>query len=91
LLDAAAKLKPDLIIVDIAMPELDGIKAARELLKTGTKAKIIFLTIQKDEDYINAALATGAHGYVLKYRMQSDLITAIQQVLKGRSFISPID
>jgi DNA-binding NarL/FixJ family response regulator len=90
LLEAANKLAPDLIILDIAMPELDGIKAAKKLLQNGNSTKVIFLTIQKDQDYIEAALATGAHGYVLKHRMQSDLLKAIQQVLKGDSFISPI-
>lgn len=88
-LEAAARLHPELLVLDIAMPGLDGIHTARELRRNGCTAKIVFLTVQEDEDYISAALEAGAHGYVLKSRMQSDLIPAIRQALAGQVFISP--
>ena len=88
-LEAVARLSPEVVVLDIAMPGLDGIHTARQLRRSGCKAKIVFLTVQDDEDYISAALATGANGYVLKSRMQSDLIPAIREALAGGVFISP--
>jgi len=88
-LEAAARFCPELVVLDIAMPGLDGIHAARELRRNGCDAKIVFLTVQEDEDYVSAALDAGALGYVLKSRMQSDLILAIRQALAGEVFISP--
>ncbi len=91
LLDAAAALDPDVVILDISMPVLDGIKAAERLQETGCRAKIVFLTVHDDADFARAALATGALGYVLKPRLVSDLIVAINEALAGRTFVSPSD
>ncbi len=91
LLDAAAALDPDVVILDISMPVLDGIKAAERLQETGCRAKIVFLTVHDDADFARAALATGALGYVVKPRLVSDLIVAINVALAGRTFVSPSD
>jgi DNA-binding NarL/FixJ family response regulator len=89
LLEAASQTKPDVCVIDISMPVLSGIRAAAQLKESGSTAKIIFLTVHEDPDFVQAALDAGASGYVLKSRMASDLLTAIKGVLAGRLFISP--
>lgn len=89
LIEGALRLKPDLIIVDISMPVLNGIESVRQLKQAGSTAKIVFLTVHDDPDFAQAAIAVGASGYVVKPRMASDLIPAVQEVLAGRSFVSP--
>jgi DNA-binding NarL/FixJ family response regulator len=89
LLEAAAKLNPDVIVTDISMPVLNGIEAVSKLKKSSCKSKIIFLTVHADPDYIRACLATNADAYVIKAMMATDLIPAIQEALMGRRFISP--
>ena len=88
--DAAFQLQPDLVVLDIMMPELDGFHAARELRQRGSRAKVVFLTIQKGEEYVSAAMESGGAAYVLKSRMYSDLIRAISQVLEGHVFVSEL-
>jgi DNA-binding NarL/FixJ family response regulator len=85
--EAIAKLRPDIVILDIEMPGTDGIEAARQLKERGLTAKVIFLTVQDDSDYVDAACAMGA-SYVLKPRMYSDLLTAIKEAMAGRLFFS---
>jgi DNA-binding NarL/FixJ family response regulator len=89
LLDAARRLKPDVIVTDITMPILSGIEASRLLRDSGSAAKIIFLTVHSDVDFVQTCLAIGASGYVLKPRIINDLLYAIQEALVGRTFISP--
>ena len=89
LLEATERLHPDVLVVDISMPVLSGIEAAQQLKKSGTKAKIVFLTVHEDPDFVQAALAAGGSGYVVKSRLATDLICAIQEVLAGRRFVSP--
>ena len=89
LLEAAARLKPDVCIIDISMPRLNGIDTATYLKKSNSPAKVIFLTIHVDSDSIGAAFKSGAEGYVLKTRMAADLVLAIREVLVGRTFLSP--
>ena len=86
--DAVLRLNPDIAVLDIAMPGLDGFAAAREVRRTWSGTRIIFLTVHDDEDFISAALATGVNGYVLKPLMQSDLIPALEGALDGRVFVS---
>jgi DNA-binding NarL/FixJ family response regulator len=88
LLDEAARLEPDVIVLDISMPVLNGIEAARKLKAMGSLAKIVFLTVHADSDYVRAALGTGALGYVLKSELASDLLPCLKEVLVGRSFVS---
>lgn len=87
-LDAAARLNPDLLVLGISMPLLSGIQVASRLRELGCNAKVIFLTVHEDPDYVEAAWSVGALGYVLKSRITSDLRAAVQEVLSGRRFIS---
>jgi len=86
---AAIKLKPDVIVVDISMPLLNGIDAVSEVRNAGVQAKIIYLTMHLEANYARRALATGASAYVLKHSASSELLFAIQQALSGRHFVSP--
>ncbi len=89
LISAAERLKPDVVVVDISMPVLNGIDAVRRLKESGNKARIVFLTIHGSSDYVAAALATGALGYVVKPRLATDLSVAINEVHAGRLYVSP--
>ena len=90
LLEAAARLKPDVCVLDISMPVVSGIETATRLKQSGLPSKVIFLTIHDDFDFIGAALKTGAEGYVFKARMALDLVLAVREVLAGRTFLSPL-
>jgi DNA-binding NarL/FixJ family response regulator len=89
LVEEVPRLDPDLLVVDIAMPVLNGIEAARQLRAAGSRAKIVFLTVHADEDYVRAAQDAGALGYVVKSRLASDLAPALREALAGRAFVSP--
>jgi len=86
--DAVLVLNPDVLVIDISMPVLDGFQAAARLQKANCRAKIIFLTIHEDQDYVAAALHLGASGYVTKSRLAADLVPAIRAALQGRTFVS---
>ena len=88
LLEAASKMQPDVCVIDISMPILSGIEAATRLKQSGSTTKIIFLTVHEDPDFVQAALETGALGYVLKSRMASDLRAAVKVAMGGQVFIS---
>jgi DNA-binding NarL/FixJ family response regulator len=90
LLDSAPKLKPDIVLLDISMPQLNGIEAARQLKKSMPECRLIFLTMHADPTYVTEAFRAGASGYVLKRSAASELLLAIQQVLKGRSYVTPL-
>jgi DNA-binding NarL/FixJ family response regulator len=87
--DAAMKFQPDVIVSDISMPKLSGIEAANQLRESGCSAKVVFLTVHNDPDFVRAALRTGALGYVLKTSITTDLLIAIRETLAGRTFVSP--
>ena len=89
LVAAAKELKPEVIIVDIAMPLLNGIDAVSRIRSAGIQAKIIFLTMHPEANYARRALATGASAYVLKHSASSELLFAIRQALAGRTYITP--
>jgi DNA-binding NarL/FixJ family response regulator len=82
--DAVRDLDPDVVVLDITMPILDGFGAARELARRGTRAKILFVTVHESTAYVAAAVATGVQGYVAKSRLSTDLPSAITHVLEGR-------
>jgi CheY-like chemotaxis protein len=85
-LEAFARLKPDLCVLDISMPQMSGIEVARRIKNDDGKMRIVFLTLH--DDFRAAALATGAEGYVTKAKMGGDLLVAISEVLAGRRFDS---
>lgn len=81
------KLRPDLAVLDICMPDLDGLAAARALNRAGTNTRILFLTEIEDEDYIREARLL-AYGYVLKRRLACDLVAALASASSGSFFLS---
>jgi len=90
LLSAAAELKPDVIVLDIAMPLLNGLDAARQLKKTMPAIKLIFLTMNEDPNVASEAFRAGASGYLLKTSAASELTKAIKEALCGRSYVTPV-
>lgn len=90
LVEEAPRLDPDVIIVDISMPVLNGFDAVRQLKKIGSTAKIIFLTMHGDNSLVDEAFRCGASGYVLKQAAGEELISAIGQVAEGKTFISSL-
>ncbi len=89
-LDAAQHLKPDVLVLDISMPVMNGFETARRLKEVGVKTRIVFLTVHDDPDFAREALEVGALGYVIKPRIASDLLAAINEVHAGRTFVSPL-
>jgi DNA-binding NarL/FixJ family response regulator len=87
--DAVLMMDADVLVIDISMPVLDGLQAAKRLRKANCRAKIIFLTMHEDRDYVAAALSAGASGYVTKARLTVDLVHAIHEALRGNIFVSP--
>jgi DNA-binding NarL/FixJ family response regulator len=90
LIDSAKRLKPDVIIADISMPLLNGLDAARQLRREDNSAKIIFLTMHADVPLATEAFRAGASGYLLKQSASKELITAIHEVVMGRSYVTPL-
>jgi DNA-binding NarL/FixJ family response regulator len=84
----AAELSPDLVIMDISMPGLNGIEAMRQIQEANPRTKVIVLSMHKDGHYIAAALKSGAAGYLLKESAYGELAAAIQTVMKGQSYLS---
>jgi DNA-binding NarL/FixJ family response regulator len=89
LIEAIEQHSPDVAVVDVSMPRLTGLEAARQMRDMGSPTRVVFLTLQGDPEYLHAALAAGAVGYVLKYRLECDLPRAIEAALGGRRFVSP--
>jgi two-component system response regulator NreC len=88
MVDKAMQLSPDIIVTDISMPKLDGIQAAHRLQEMGAKTPIVFLTIYESPQLVEACLAEGALGFVLKAQMKAELIPAINAALSGQCFVS---
>jgi DNA-binding NarL/FixJ family response regulator len=85
----ATQLEPDLLVLDIAMPGLNGIAAAARLKKEGSTEKIVFVTNLRDREFVDKSLALGDVGFVVKDRLVADLLPAIHRVLAGEAFVSP--
>lgn len=82
------RLKPDVIVVDITMPIMTGIDAVHELVRSGSTAKFVFLTIHSSEEYVDACLEKSARGFITKSRMKAHLIPAIYAVLDGLPYVA---
>jgi DNA-binding NarL/FixJ family response regulator len=89
LMDAAPVLRPDLVVMDVSMPLMNGLDAASRIRQILPKVKIVFVTMNDDPNLAAAALGLGAVGYVLKHSAASELLTAISEVLRGKSYITP--
>lgn len=85
----ASELKPDIVLMDIAMPLLNGLEATRKIRRTMPNIRVLVLTMHDDEEYIRQILATGAMGYILKDTAARDLLGAIRSVYKGEAVLSP--
>lgn len=88
-LQRVRSLQPDMVVMDITMPILNGLDAAKEIGRSWPKTKTILLTQHEEDQYISEALEIGVKGYVLKHQVASDLIHAIQQVSRGQVYLSP--
>ena len=88
-IEAVTKLNPDLVVLDISMPILDGFETVRRLRASGSRVTVVFLTLLEDRDLVAAAISIGVLGYVLKPYLITDLIPAIQCALQGELFCSP--
>jgi DNA-binding NarL/FixJ family response regulator len=89
LVEAAGRLRPDLIILDVTMPVLNGIDAARQIKQVWPQSKLLFLSMHSSTVYLREALDAGGAGYVLKSSAVEELRTAIQKVLKGQTYVAP--
>jgi DNA-binding NarL/FixJ family response regulator len=89
LLEAAAKLQPDIIVVDIAMPQLNGLDAARQIKHSMPGVKLIFMTMNEDPYLVGEAFRAGASAYLVKQAAALELTNAIELVLKGRTYVTP--
>jgi DNA-binding NarL/FixJ family response regulator len=90
LVTAAAELKPDIVVLDIAMPLLNGLEAARQLRRLMPDVRLIFLTVSEDPDLAAEAFRVGASAYLLKNSAASELFQAIREVAQGRSYVTPL-
>lgn len=88
--EKALELKPDLVILDVSMPELNGIEAMRQIRAADGSAKIVFVTQQIDPAYIRAAFDAGAMGYVAKQSASSELLLAARMAISGRYYVTPL-
>ena len=89
LLEAAAKLRPDVIVADITMPHLNGIDALVQLRQIGDRVPVVFLTMHRDAAFARRALEAGASGYVLKHSASAELVAAIEAALAGKTYLTP--
>ena len=87
--ELAEQLKPDVVVMDVSMPELNGIEATRRMIKSAPRTRVLALSMHKDSVYVREILRAGAQGFLLKDASDSDLITAVRAVGRGQGYISP--
>jgi len=90
MLRMAQELQPDIVTLDISMPQLNGVDAARKLKKILPQTKVIFVTMHADPAYVNEAFKAGSSGYLLKRSAGSELLQAIQSVMDGQCYVTPL-
>jgi len=90
LVSEAQRLQPDVVVADISMPGMSGIEAIRKLAESGCAAKVVFLTVHTDEEFVKVCMEKGGRGFVWKTRMKTHLIPAIYAVLEGLPYVSPL-
>jgi two-component system response regulator NreC len=88
-LDLAGKLQPDVIVMDVAMPELNGIEATRRVADVSPRSRVLALSMHKDSVYVREILRAGARGYLLKDAISSDLLAAVRAIARGEGYLSP--
>jgi len=87
-LEEVQRLDPDVLVIDISMPVLNGLQAMSQLRAGNARAKVVFLTVHEDQDYVDAAFGAGAAGYVTKSHVTTDLVPAIHEALQGGTYVS---
>jgi DNA-binding NarL/FixJ family response regulator len=90
LLAAVREFRPEVVVLDVAMPLLNGIDAARQIKKTHPSVRLVFVTMNEDPDMAAEAFRAGASAYLLKRSAGSELLTAIREAIKGRSYVTPL-
>lgn len=88
-IQAIGRLQPDLVLMDLSMPRMNGLEAIQDVKSRYPEVKILVLTVHKTEEHVLAAFEAGADGYILKYASKNELLMAIKSVLKGENYISP--
>jgi DNA-binding NarL/FixJ family response regulator len=88
-LDLAGQLQPDVIVMDVAMPELNGIEATRRIADLSPRSRVLALSMHKDSVYVREMLRAGARGYLLKDSIASDLLAAVRAIARGEGYLSP--
>jgi DNA-binding NarL/FixJ family response regulator len=88
-LDLAGQLQPDVIVMDVAMPELNGIEATRRIADLSPRSRVLALSMHKDSVYVREILRAGARGYLLKDSISSDLLAAVRAIARGEGYLSP--
>jgi two-component system response regulator NreC len=89
-LDLVSRLSPDILVLDISMPDLDGISVMRRLKAGASTTRILILTVHEDEGLLREAIRSGASGYILKLAAEAELITAIQAIMQGKLYVDPV-
>jgi two-component system response regulator NreC len=87
--ELAEKLRPDIVLMDVAMPELNGIEATRKMVESNSRIRILVLSMHKESVYVREILRAGARGYILKDAIDSELLSAVRSVARGDGYISP--
>ena len=87
--ELAAKLKPDIVLLDVAMPELNGIEATRKMVEANSRLRVLVLSMHKEAVYVREILRAGARGYILKDAIDTELLSAVRSVARGDGYISP--
>jgi DNA-binding NarL/FixJ family response regulator len=88
-IELGEKLQPDVVVMDVAMPELNGIEATRRLIASSPRTRVLALSMHKDSAYVREILRAGARGYLLKDSNEADLLAAVRAVAKGEGYLSP--